>query len=101
MIKSTADDTVITTAFGEGWPDAPHRVLMNSIERLRMPRWVDACLTDLVSPQPSTAQVTGCGAVPALWATLAVGKLGCWPGEPRPKLGLADCVSETFKTHRS
>ena len=84
MIKSTADDTVITTAFGEGWPDAPHRVLMNSIERLRMPRWVDACLTD-----------------PALWATLAVGKLGCWPGEPRPKLGLADCVSETFKTHRS
>jgi len=26
-----ADDTVITTAFGEGWPDAPHRVLRTAI----------------------------------------------------------------------
>jgi nitronate monooxygenase len=31
LIKSTADDTVITTAFGEGWPDAPHRVLKSAI----------------------------------------------------------------------
>ncbi|HUS61683.1 MAG TPA: nitronate monooxygenase [Acidimicrobiales bacterium] len=32
LIHATADDTVITTAFGEGWPDAPHRVLSSSIK---------------------------------------------------------------------
>jgi NAD(P)H-dependent flavin oxidoreductase YrpB (nitropropane dioxygenase family) len=31
LIASSADDTVITTAFGEGWPDAPHRVLKSAI----------------------------------------------------------------------
>jgi NAD(P)H-dependent flavin oxidoreductase YrpB (nitropropane dioxygenase family) len=31
LIASTADDTVITTAFGDGWPDAPHRVLKSAI----------------------------------------------------------------------
>jgi nitronate monooxygenase len=32
LIGATAEDTVITTAFGDGWPDAPHRVLRSSIE---------------------------------------------------------------------
>ncbi|HEX9545812.1 MAG TPA: nitronate monooxygenase [Acidimicrobiales bacterium] len=31
LIDASADDTVITTAFGEGWPDAPHRVLRTAI----------------------------------------------------------------------
>ena len=31
LIESSADDTVITTAFGEGWPDAPHRVLRSAV----------------------------------------------------------------------
>jgi nitronate monooxygenase len=31
LICSSADDTVITTAFGEGWPDAPHRVLKSAL----------------------------------------------------------------------
>jgi NAD(P)H-dependent flavin oxidoreductase YrpB (nitropropane dioxygenase family) len=31
LIAAGADDTVLTTAFGEGWPDAPHRVLTSSI----------------------------------------------------------------------
>jgi nitronate monooxygenase len=31
LIESSADDTVITTAFGEGWPNAPHRVLKSAI----------------------------------------------------------------------
>jgi nitronate monooxygenase len=31
LIESSAEDTVITTAFGEGWPDAPHRVLRSAI----------------------------------------------------------------------
>ena len=32
LIAATADDTVVTTAFGAGWPDAPHRVLKSCIE---------------------------------------------------------------------
>jgi len=31
LIRSGADDTVLTTAFGEGWPDAPHRVLRSAV----------------------------------------------------------------------
>lgn len=31
MIAASAEDTVITTAFGQGWPDAPHRVLRSAI----------------------------------------------------------------------
>ena len=31
LIGAGADDTVITTAFGDGWPDAPHRVLKSAI----------------------------------------------------------------------
>ena len=32
LIRAGADDTVLTTAFGEGWPDAPHRVLRSCVE---------------------------------------------------------------------
>jgi nitronate monooxygenase len=31
LIHANADDTVLTTAFGQGWPDAPHRVLKSAI----------------------------------------------------------------------
>jgi len=31
LIGASAEDTVLTTAFGEGWPDAPHRVLKSAI----------------------------------------------------------------------
>jgi nitronate monooxygenase len=31
LIRAGAADTVLTTAFGDGWPDAPHRVLKSSI----------------------------------------------------------------------
>jgi NAD(P)H-dependent flavin oxidoreductase YrpB (nitropropane dioxygenase family) len=31
LIAANADDTVITTAFGDGWPDAPHRVLKSAV----------------------------------------------------------------------
>ncbi len=30
LIRSHADDTIITTAYGDGWPDAPHRVLKSA-----------------------------------------------------------------------
>ncbi len=32
LIDASADDTEMTIVFGEGWPDAPHRVLRSSIE---------------------------------------------------------------------
>lgn len=32
LIAATAADTVLTTAFGAGWPDAPHRVLQSSVD---------------------------------------------------------------------
>jgi nitronate monooxygenase len=32
LIGATAGDTVLTTAFGDGWPDAPHRVLRSCID---------------------------------------------------------------------
>lgn len=32
LVASQAEDTVITTAFGDGWPDAPHRVLKSCLD---------------------------------------------------------------------
>jgi NAD(P)H-dependent flavin oxidoreductase YrpB (nitropropane dioxygenase family) len=32
LIASRAEDTTLTTAFGDGWPDAPHRVLQSCLE---------------------------------------------------------------------
>ncbi len=31
LIRAGADDTTLTTAFGDGWPDAPHRVLRSAL----------------------------------------------------------------------
>jgi nitronate monooxygenase len=33
LIRSRAEDTVLTTAFSVLWPDAPHRVLRSAVER--------------------------------------------------------------------
>jgi nitronate monooxygenase len=33
LILATGDDTVLTEAFGVGWPNAPHRVLRSAVER--------------------------------------------------------------------
>ena len=32
LIAARAEDTIVTTAFGDGWPDAPHRVLRSAVE---------------------------------------------------------------------
>jgi nitronate monooxygenase len=68
LINSTADDTVITTAFGEGWPDAPHRVLRSCIvagEALRAAQsW---------GPDWPAADYTGPAEARALYAGQAVG----------------------------
>jgi NAD(P)H-dependent flavin oxidoreductase YrpB (nitropropane dioxygenase family) len=33
LLAASSDDTVYTTAFGDDWPDAPHRVLRAALER--------------------------------------------------------------------
>ena len=32
LLRADAEDTVLTTAFGDGWPDAPHRVLRSCVD---------------------------------------------------------------------
>jgi NAD(P)H-dependent flavin oxidoreductase YrpB (nitropropane dioxygenase family) len=32
LVAATAEDTVVTTAFGDGWPGAPHRVLASCVK---------------------------------------------------------------------
>jgi NAD(P)H-dependent flavin oxidoreductase YrpB (nitropropane dioxygenase family) len=36
-----SDDTVLTTHFDDGWPDAPHRVLRSALEAARARSWRD------------------------------------------------------------
>jgi NAD(P)H-dependent flavin oxidoreductase YrpB (nitropropane dioxygenase family) len=82
LIDATADDTILTTAYGEGWPDAPHRVLRSAVaagEALGAaqswnPLW------------PSTAD-TGSVAARALYAGQSVGSV-------RARQPAADIVAE-------
>jgi NAD(P)H-dependent flavin oxidoreductase YrpB (nitropropane dioxygenase family) len=39
LLEATGDDTVITTHYDEGWPDAPHRVLRASLEAAEKSGW--------------------------------------------------------------
>jgi len=68
LIGATAADTVLTTAFGEGWPDAPHRVLRSAVEAGKAlgPRqsW---------SPEWPTSGTVGPVAARALYAGQSVG----------------------------
>jgi NAD(P)H-dependent flavin oxidoreductase YrpB (nitropropane dioxygenase family) len=49
LLAASADDTVVTTTFDLGWPDAPHRVLRSAVVAAearapggRSPQWPDA-----------------------------------------------------------
>ena len=68
LVAATADDAVLTTAFGEGWPDAPHRVLKSSIdaaERLGAAQsW---------TPDWPSSEYTGAAEARALYAGQGVG----------------------------
>lgn len=39
LLSASADDTVLTTWFNEGWPAAPHRVLRSALEAARRSGW--------------------------------------------------------------
>lgn len=68
LIAGHADDTVLTTAFGDGWPDAPHRVLRSAIRegerRGNAQSW---------SPMWPTITSTGAIEAQALYAGQSVG----------------------------
>jgi NAD(P)H-dependent flavin oxidoreductase YrpB (nitropropane dioxygenase family) len=39
LIAADGEDTVLTDWFGEGWPDAPHRVLRSALEAAKRSGW--------------------------------------------------------------
>jgi len=39
LLAASAEDTVLTDWFDEGWPDAPHRVLRSSVEAAQLSGW--------------------------------------------------------------
>jgi nitronate monooxygenase len=68
LIRSGADDTMLTTAFGEGWPDAPHRVLKSAVA-------AGEALGPAHSWSPEWPSSTAVGAVEA-WALYAGQSVG-------------------------
>jgi NAD(P)H-dependent flavin oxidoreductase YrpB (nitropropane dioxygenase family) len=80
----SADETVLTTAFGEGWPDAPHRVLRSAVaaaEVLQGPvvghEVVDGQRRPITrfSASPPTRATEGDIAAMALYAGAGVGEV--------------------------
>ena len=98
LLAADGADTELTTAFGVGWPDAPHRVLRRCLDRAAsagdvvartehgplawdVPRW---------SPQPPSVLCTGdVGAMP-LYAGLSV-------GEVREVLSVAEVMAQLLR----
>ncbi len=88
LLGATGDDTEYTTAFGEGWPDAPHRVLRIARERATAHSdGVVARITsgdqswDVVrwSSQPPTVFVAGEATAMAMYAGCGVGDVNDVP----------------------
>jgi NAD(P)H-dependent flavin oxidoreductase YrpB (nitropropane dioxygenase family) len=80
LIAASADDTVLTEAFGVGWPDAPHRVLRAAV---RAAEELDGPLAGTLgdgeiprfAPVPPTREVRGQIAAMALYAGQSVGEV--------------------------
>jgi nitronate monooxygenase len=83
LCRATAADTVLTEAFGVGWPHAPHRVLASALQAaLAAPDGTIATMTlrdgstvDLprFSPTPPSRSTTGAIEAMALYAGRSVG----------------------------
>jgi nitronate monooxygenase len=82
LIRSGADDTVLTTAFGEGWPDAPHRVLRSAVA-------AGEALGAAQSWSPEWPSISSVGAIEAhaLYAGQSVGSV-------RSRQSAAEIVAE-------
>lgn len=91
LLDATGDDTVLTTAFGAGWPDAPHRVLRSCVEAAAaLPeaapgRW---------SPSPPTRSAVGPVNAMALYAGMGIGRMSAVePAEQLARRLWAETVS--------
>jgi nitronate monooxygenase len=84
LLSATANDTVHSTAFGEGWPDAPHRVLRLAKEQAAA--WADNVVGRCAygdqhwevvrwSSQPPTVFTTGEVTAMAMYAGCGVGDI--------------------------
>jgi nitronate monooxygenase len=81
LIRASADDTVLTEAFSDGWPDAPHRVLRSCVDAAE--RADDVVGTGSIAGMefpinrwntlPPNASATGNIAAMALYAGTSVG----------------------------
>jgi nitronate monooxygenase len=72
LVDAGSGDTVLTTAFGNGWPDAPHRVLASSVDAAeRLPDDAPARF----SPNPPTSTYRGDPMSAALYAGTGVGEI--------------------------
>ena len=84
LLNATADDTVCTTVFDQGWPDAPHRVLRVAVDR------ACACADQVIgraayadrtwevvrrSSQPPTVFISGEVSAMAMYAGSGVGDI--------------------------
>jgi nitronate monooxygenase len=68
LLRSGAEDTILTTVFGDGWPDAPHRVLRSAVVA------GEALGTKQVwTPDWPSATYTGAAEARALYAGQSVG----------------------------
>jgi NAD(P)H-dependent flavin oxidoreductase YrpB (nitropropane dioxygenase family) len=87
LVAASAEDAIRTTAFGEGWPDAPHRVLRAATERAARANDVvgQAAYRDRRwdinrwSTQPPTVFTTGDVTAMAMYAGCGVGDISDVP----------------------
>lgn len=88
LLAAGPDDTELTTAYGDGWPDAPHRVLGSSVEAARsLPE--DAVVTTAYgelrwpvsrwSPQPPSVWCSGPVEAMPMYAGQGVGDVTSVP----------------------
>ena len=88
LLAASGADTVSTTAFGQGWPDAPHRVLRIAEEQVAA--WPDPIVGRAVcgdrrwdverrSSQPPTVFITGEIRAMAMYAGCGVGDIADVP----------------------
>jgi nitronate monooxygenase len=73
LIGARGDETVLTTAFGRGWPDAPHRVLQRSVDAATRAERRGGGDHLLWTPMPPTADMDGDIEAMPLYAGQGVG----------------------------
>lgn len=100
ILAAGEDDTVLTTAFAVGWPDAPHRVLASALTAAEaFTGDVVATLETPSGPQPlprlsartPSREVTGTVAAMAMYAGEGVGDVR----EVAPAAAIVDDLAET------